>query len=55
MVGAKADLVIFDTEKAFTVDRMGFRSKGKNSPFHGWNLTGRVEYTIVGGEIVYSA
>jgi len=55
MVGAKADLVIFDTEKAFTVDRMKFRSKGKNSPFHGWKLTGHVEYTIVGGEIVYSA
>jgi len=55
VVGAKADIVIFDPERAVTVDRMKFRSKGKNSPFHGWELKGNLEYTIVDGEIVYSA
>jgi len=52
-VGSVADIVIFDLDKAVTVDRMKFRSKGKNSPFHGWKLSGCVEYTIVGGRIVY--
>jgi len=55
VIGAKADIVIFDPERAVTVDRMKFRSKGKNSPFHGWELKGNLEYTIVDGEIVYSA
>jgi dihydroorotase len=54
-VGSIADVVIFDPETVFTVDRMKFRSKGKNSPFHGWRLSGRVEYTIVGGSIVYAS
>ncbi|MBI4228238.1 MAG: dihydroorotase [Deltaproteobacteria bacterium] len=52
-VGSIADIVIFDLDKGVTVDRMKFRSKGKNSPFHGWKLSGCVEYTIVGGRIVY--
>lgn len=54
-VGAVADVVIFDPEKLITVDRMKFRSKGKNSPFHGWKLNGEVTHTIVGGKIVYSS
>jgi dihydroorotase len=54
-VGAVADIVIFDPEKLITVDRMKFRSKGKNSPFHGWKLNGEVTHTIVGGKIVYSS
>ncbi len=53
-VGCVADILIFDQETPITVDRMKFRSKGKNSPFHGWTLSGCVEYTIVGGKIVYS-
>jgi dihydroorotase len=52
-LGAVADVAIFDPDNVILVDRMKFRSKGKNSPFHGWRLTGRVEYTIVGGRIVY--
>ena len=54
-VGAVADVVIFDPEKLITVDRMKFRSKGKNSPFHGWNLSGEITHTIVGGKTVYSS
>lgn len=52
-VGSVADIVIFDQDRPVTVDRMKFRSKGKNSPFHGWKLNGLVEYTIVAGRIVY--
>ena len=53
-VGSVADIVIFDPSVKFVVDRMKFRSKGKNSPFHGWELYGVVSYTIVNGNIVYS-
>ncbi|MEE9252977.1 MAG: dihydroorotase [Thermodesulfobacteriota bacterium] len=53
-VGATADVVIFDEHELVTVDRATFLSKGKNTPFHGAELTGRVLWTIVGGEVVYS-
>ncbi len=50
--GSAADLVIFDPEESWTVTG-DFASKGKNSPFIGQTLFGRVKYTICGGEIVY--
>jgi len=53
-VGATADVVIFDLDKTVTVDKGKFRSKGKNTPFHGWQLSGCVLYTIVGGKVVFS-
>ncbi|GBD37903.1 Dihydroorotase [bacterium HR37] len=53
-VGSAADVVVFDTDRVVKVDRYRFRSKGKNTPFHGWELSGCVIYTIVGGKIVYS-
>ena len=49
--GAPADLVIFDDKKQWTVK--GFVSKASNSPFLGWNLTGKVVMTICGGKIDY--
>ncbi len=53
--GAPADVVIFDPNKTVKVDRDKFFSKGRNTPFHGWQLSGQILYTIVGGEIVFSA
>lgn len=53
-VGSTADVVIFDPNKSVTVDREKFRSKGKNSPFHGWQLSGCVLYAIVGGKVVFT-
>lgn len=53
--GAPADVVIFDAEAPVKIDRTKFRSKSKNTPFNGWDLKGRVLYTIVGGKVVYSA
>jgi len=52
--GADADITIIDQDAAFTVDRTGFKSKSRNSPFHGWQLTGRAVYTIVTGSVVFS-
>jgi dihydroorotase len=53
--GCDADLVIFDPDEPWTVDPDKFRSKGRNTPFKGMTLKGKVKYTIVGGKIVYSA
>jgi dihydroorotase len=50
--GAAADLVIFDPEELWTVTD-DFASKGKNSPFIGWELQGKVKYTICGGNVVF--
>ena len=52
-VGADADVVIFDPEEEWTVDPEAFASKGRNTPFAGRKVKGKVKYTIVGGEIVY--
>lgn len=51
--GAVADLVIFGENELWTVDK--FASKASNSPFKGWELPGKVHYTICDGNIVYEA
>lgn len=53
--GSLADVTIFDPKKKWTFDAAKLRSKSKNTPFDGWQLTGKVVATIVGGTIVYSA
>jgi dihydroorotase len=53
--GKQADITIIDPDYEYTVDVNKFRSKSKNCPYNGWKLKGKVEYTIVGGEIRYSA
>ena len=52
-LGGEADFTIFDPNETWTVDPERFASKGRNTPFAGKTLTGRVKYTIVGGRIVY--
>lgn len=41
-IGAPAALTIFDAGARWTVDKNAFKSKSKNTPFHGWELKGRV-------------
>jgi len=50
--GAPADLLIFNAGEKYIVDK--FISKSSNSPFIGWELKGKVKYTICGGRIVYN-
>lgn len=52
-VGCDADLTIFDPDEEWVVDASKFASKGRNTPFNGKTLKGRVKYTIVSGEIIY--
>jgi len=51
--GATADLIIFDPDAEWVVDKTQFVSKGRNTPFHGWKLKGKNRLTMVDGKIVY--
>lgn len=52
--GAPGDLVLFDPDAPFVLDRFTLRSKSKNTPFDGARLEGRVLGTWVSGRSVYS-
>ena len=52
-LGGEADFTIFDPNEVWTVDPEQFASKGRNTPFAGRELKGKVKYTIVGGKLVY--
>jgi dihydroorotase len=51
--GADADITVIDPQLKWTVDVKAFRSRGKNTPFHGRELQGCAVLTIVGGDIKY--
>lgn len=51
--GKIADIVIFDPNVIYTIDKNTFLSKGKNTPFHGRQVQGDVRYTLVDGNVVY--
>jgi len=53
--GSDADITIFDPDDAWIVQSSRFKSKSRNTPFEGLRVTGRVRYTIVGGEVVHTA
>jgi dihydroorotase len=51
--GAAADLCIFDPDQYWKVEAAALKSQGKNTPFLGMELQGRVKYTLVNGNIVH--
>lgn len=53
--GAPADLVVFDPEAPWRVSAQTLRSQGRNSPFLGLELAGRVRATVVAGNVVYES
>lgn len=53
-VGADADVTIIHPDAKWVVDPREFRSLGSNTPFAGWQLTGRAEMVIVGGAVKFS-
>ncbi|ENH98304.1 dihydroorotase [Gracilibacillus halophilus YIM-C55.5] len=52
-VGKSADVTLIDLEKRHTIQKNEFVSKGKNTPFHGWEVTSKPIMTMVSGHIVY--
>ena len=52
--GGDADITVIDPDREWRVDAEKFRSKGRNCPFHNWNLSGKAVITIVGGEVKYT-
>lgn len=52
-VGRPADLCVFAPDETWVVSADALRSQGKNSPYLGSEMTGRVHATLVGGRVVY--
>ena len=50
-VGSPADVTVIDPECEWTIDAGTFRSKSRNTPYHGKNVKARAVCTIVGGEV----
>jgi dihydroorotase len=53
--GAPADVTVLDLGRRRKVDPERFASKGRNTPFGGWTLTGWPVMTIVGGQVAWRA
>lgn len=53
-VGAHADVCVFDPSATWKVEPAALKSQGKNTPFNGYTVQGRVHHTIVEGHIAYS-
>lgn len=54
-VGSPADVCVFDPDETWRVTPDALRSQGKNTPFMGYEVSGRVRMTLVGGRIVFEA
>ncbi len=52
-LGKDADICVFDPDAHVKITADSLRSQGKNTPFIGYELPGRVRYTLVGGQVVY--
>jgi dihydroorotase len=52
--GKQADVTIIDPDAEYQIDVNKFRSKSRNCPYHGWTVKGKIEKTIVGGEVRFS-
>ncbi|MGD8451168.1 MAG: dihydroorotase [Phycisphaerae bacterium] len=53
-IGEPADVTIIDPDCTWTVDAEAMRSKGRNTPFDGWEVRGRAVMTLVGGDVCYA-
>ena len=54
-VGHNADLCLFDPTVAWRIEPKALKSQGKNTPFMGYEMQGKVRMTLVGGHVVYEA
>ncbi|MCP5248222.1 MAG: dihydroorotase [Candidatus Accumulibacter sp.] len=54
-IGSPADVCVFDPTEPWRVSAESLRSQGKNTPYLGYEMSGRVRMTLVGGGIVFEA
>ncbi|CAG0939267.1 dihydroorotase [Gallionellaceae bacterium] len=54
-VGAVADVCVFDPDTYWKIEPAALKSQGKNTPFIGMELQGKVRYTLVDGQVVYQS
>ncbi len=54
-IGGYADLCIFDPQATWVVTPQSLKSQGKHTPFSGYELPGRVRYTLVGGQLAFQS
>jgi dihydroorotase len=54
-VGASADICVFDPEQYWNIERNALHSQGKNTPFLGLELAGKVRWTLVAGQVVHQS
>lgn len=52
--GRTADICIYDPEQDWQLDTSTMLSRGRNTPFEGWNFQGKVRHTIIGGKLIYT-
>jgi dihydroorotase len=52
--GLPADVTLIDPNREFTVDVNQFRSKSRNSPFHGWQLRGKTVMVLRDGKVIFT-
>lgn len=50
-LGRPADVTIIDPDMEWTIDKNAFKSKSRNTPFHGWKVKGKAVVTIVAGDV----
>lgn len=53
--GSHADVCVFDPAAIWTVGETSLMSRGKNTPFLGWEMRGKVTYTLLGGRVVHQS
>ena len=53
--GGVADVCVFDPKAAWTVQADTLRSQGKHTPFSGYEIPGKVRYTVVAGQVAFQA
>ncbi len=52
-IGAHADLCVFDPQAIWKVEPAALKSQGKNTPFNGYEMQGKVRYTLLDGQLVF--
>ncbi|MGB8516705.1 MAG: amidohydrolase family protein, partial [Gallionella sp.] len=53
-LGAHADLCVFDPQAVWKVEPAALKSQGKNTPFNGYEMQGKVRYTLLDGQLVFN-